>query len=482
MSLEGLSVTVNEVMNEVARRDLLEFTVKTMPTFKPDVYHDVYYRILTEFAKGNIKKLIITMPPQHGKSEGSTRRLPSFILGRNPNVKIAVASYSTPFARKFNRDVQRIIDTHEFVALFPKTTLNGSNVVTRSDNSLRNADEFEVVGYRGGLKAVGRGGALTGNAVDVMIMDDLYKDYSEGNSPVVRENVWDWYTTVVKTRLHNDSQELIVFTRWNEDDLIGRLEKKEQVITLESLDQIESIPQNAWVKINFEAIKTTPKTELDKREVGEPLWGAKHDLNKLNQTRDLDTEHFECLYQGNPKSKEGQLYTQFSTYDALPSLKIVKCYVDTADTGQDYLCGIVYGVGFDKKYYVLDVLYTQEPMELTEKYVPEMLIRNKVNLCDIESNNGGRGFARVVDKSTPNNIQINWFHQSGNKESRIFSNSALVQNNILLPKGWHNRFPLFFDHVMSYKKSFAANKHDDAADCLTGVIEKNVSLNEFFVV
>lgn len=107
--------------------------------------------------------------------------------------------------------------------------MNESNVVTVSDNYLRNSEEFEIVNKKGGLKAVGRGGALTGNAVDVMIMDDIYKDYAESNSPIIREAAWDWYTTVVKTRLHNDSQELIVFTRWHEDDLIGRLEKKKKL-------------------------------------------------------------------------------------------------------------------------------------------------------------------------------------------------------------------------------------------------------------
>ena len=148
-------------------------------------------------------------------------------LVKSQNSKIAVASYNTTFARKFNRDIQRIIDTKDYHSIFPETYLSSSKVVDVSSNFLRNTEEFEIVDHKGSLKAIGRGGALTGNSVDIMIMDDLYKDYAEGNSPIIRDAVWDWYTTVVKTRLHNDSQELIVFTRWNEDDLIGRLEKKE---------------------------------------------------------------------------------------------------------------------------------------------------------------------------------------------------------------------------------------------------------------
>lgn len=97
---------------------------------------------------------------------------------------------------------------------------------------LQTSEEFEIVGYGGSFQSVGRGGGLTGNKVDIAILDDLYKDAAEGNSPTVRESVWEWYTSAVKTRLHNGSQELIVFTRWHEEDLIGILEDKEGVRVL----------------------------------------------------------------------------------------------------------------------------------------------------------------------------------------------------------------------------------------------------------
>ncbi|MCP4372641.1 MAG: terminase, partial [Deltaproteobacteria bacterium] len=287
--------------------------------FQCGYIHKVYYEILNMFAHKQIKKLIITEPPQHGKSEGSTRRLPSYILGIDPDRKIAIGSYNQPFARKFNRDNQRIIDSHPYHNLFPDTTLNRSSIVTVSTNSLRNADEFEVVGYKGGVKAVGRGGALTGNPVDTMIMDDIYKDYAEGNSPIILESAWDWYTSVVRTRLHNDSQQLIVFTRWNENDLIGRLEETENVVEITDIAQIKDIDSNSWVKINFEAIKTGNPTPIDPREAGEPLWPERHSKEKLLEDRALDPEKFECLHQGNPKPKEGLLYSKFLTYTEYPT-------------------------------------------------------------------------------------------------------------------------------------------------------------------
>lgn len=468
---------IKSIQTELARRHLLQFTNYTYKKFQITPFHEVYYEVLNRFAHKEIKRLIITVPPQHGKSEGSTRRLPAYIFGLMPDTKIAIGSYNTTFARKFNRDIQRIIDDENYINVFPKTALNSSNFITTSSNHLRNTDEFEIVNHAGSLKALGRGGALTGNEVDVMIMDDLYKDYAEGNSPIIRDSVWDWYTSVVKTRLHNDSQELIVFTRWHEDDLIGRLEKREEVITIESLDDIEDINPRSWVKINFEAIKTGESTDIDPRTEGEALWPEKHSLEKLQDTRLLDPENFNCLYQGNPQSKEGLLYSKgFKTYSELPKLKIIKNYTDTADSGSDYLFSLVYGEALDNTdnhKYVIDVLYTKEGMEHTETKTADLLNRNRVNEAIFESNNGGRYFATNVQKHT--NTVIDWFYQSKNKESRIYSNAASVMDKVVFPSDWHIRWADLYDHLTNYKKIFKANKYDDCADVVTGIVESEVT-------
>lgn len=240
-SKEDLGELIHEQKLRKSRGNLLNFTKNTLEGFEVEPYHKAYYTLLDAFAKGKIKRLMVTMPPQHGKSEGSTRRLPAYMLGLNPNLKLAIASYNSTFASKFNRDTQRIIDDSFYTEVFPQTTLMGTGV--KADNNyLRNTSEFEIVGKTGGLKSVGRGGALTGNKVDVMIMDDLYKDYMEANSPIIRrDSVWDWYTTVVDSRLHNNSQQLIVFTRWHEEDLIGRLETLGKVKTINSLEDIDNI-------------------------------------------------------------------------------------------------------------------------------------------------------------------------------------------------------------------------------------------------
>jgi len=473
-SKEDVGELIHENKKRKSKNNLLHFTKYTLEGFDIQPYHKAYYTLLDAFAKKKIKRLIITMPPQHGKSEGSTRRLPAYILGKNPDIKIALASYNTTFASKFNRDVQRIIDTPFYADVFPGTKLNRSNVVTVSSNFLRNSIEFEVIDSKGGLKAVGRGGALTGSKVDVMIMDDLYKDYMEANSPIIRDSVWDWYTTVVDSRLHNNSQQLIVFTRWHEEDLIGRLEALGKVKTITDINDIDTIElkHDEWFKVNFQAIKQDEPTPIDPRESGTALWPTVHSKESLLSTMEMDVEKFECLYQGNPESQEGLLYTKFKTYDELPEIKQIKSYTDTADTGQDHLCSVVYGIalGEDKHLYILDVLYTDKPMEATEPLTIEQFQRNKVKIANIESNNGGRGFARVVDKGAVS-THVQWFHQSSNKEARIFSNSATVNNRVVMPKDWFLRWPRFYSDIVKYKKLFKANKFDDGPDTLTGIVE-----------
>jgi len=466
--LEYIAALKERLIRE-SRIHLLQFTKATMPTFIPAAFHNRYYNVLTDFAGGKIKKLMVFMPPQHGKSEGSTRRLPAYVLGRDPNRKIAVVSYNAPKARKFNREIQRVIDTPEYHEIFPETTLNASNVTTVAGAWLRNADECEICGYRGGFKTVGVGGALTGDPVDMLIMDDIYKDAKTAWSPTVRESVEDWYDTVAETRLHNDSQQLIVFTRWHENDLAGKLLAQQGVY-----DPVTN--PRGWVVVVYQAIKKGKPTEYDPREEGEALWPERHNIEKLESVRSRNNHVFQSLYQQDPKPAEGLMYEQgFREYEAIPySKKMVrKNYTDTADTGEDYLCSICY-VETETANYVTDILYTTKAMEYTEPKTTEMLAKNKTELAIIESNNGGRGFARNVESQSRimgnDKTSFKWFHQSENKAVRIFSKSADVQNLTYFPKGWDRMWPDFYNHVTTYMK-VGGNAHDDPEDVLTGMVE-----------
>lgn len=461
---------------EYAKDNILAFARYTMPTFHASDFHKKYYSVLNEFIKGNIKKLIISCPPQHGKSLGSSINVPAMMVGKNPDLKVATVCYSATKARKFGRKTKQLMMDKPYKEIY------GSRLAERTDTAFVNtAEEMEMVDHDGSLKMVGYHGGLTGDAVDVLIMDDLYKDWQEANSPTIRDNVIDWYVTVADTRLHNKSQQLIVFTRWHEEDLVGFIESTDTVVDITSLEDIADAPDDCWFKINFEAIKTNNQSDIDPREDGEPLWPERHSIDRLNKARAFDPIKFDALYQGDPQSKEGFLYGDFLTYKELPdNITIRKSYTDTADMGDDHLCSVVYDQSSTGLAYVIDVLYTQDAMEITEPKTANMMKINSVRQVRVESNNGGRGFARKVNELTPSSCSISWFTQSKNKEARIISNSATVTEKIVMPADWHMRWPKFYKDVVKYKRLFKSNKYDDAPDTLTGIAETLVTGEIYF--
>ncbi|MCD7970643.1 MAG: phage terminase large subunit [Alistipes sp.] len=435
-------------------------------------FHKTYYRLLQEFAMRRLRKVIVSIPPQHGKSLGSSVLLPAYMLGLDPGLKITIASYNATLASRFNKRAQRIMDSEEYAGLFPGTRIRP--LTSRSD-AVRTATQVEVEGHTGELFSVGREGSLTGNDVDIFILDDLYKDAIEANSPLIRDNCWEWYISVVRTRLHNDSSELIVFTRWHEEDLIGLILNKEKHIILEDPAQLTGFPSDTWLVLNLEALKDSPPTPVDPRLPGEPLWPARHGAELLAGKRALDPLKFECMYQGKPSVNEGLLYgDNFQTYDFLPPDTVKTAnYTDTADTGEDYLCSVCYNVGTDGSIYITDIVYSPEKMEVTEQLVARMLVANGTRIACFESNNGGRGFARAVGRLAPL-ARIEWFHQSANKEARILSNSATVLRYIRFPADWRLRWPTLYTHLATYRRLFRANRWHDAPDVLTAIIETEV--------
>ena len=460
-------------------------------SFQATPFHVAYYRVLDMFVHKKIHKLIIQAPPQHGKSQGSSRFVPADILGLFPDTKICISSYAATIAKDFNRDVQRIIDSPEYHAVFPDTVLNGSNVVTVADNYLRNSDVFEIVGHKGSLRVVGRGGSLTSKTVDVMIYDDLYKDGQEANSPIVRAAAWDWFTKVAQTRLHNDSQELIVFTRWHPEDIIGKIIETKKVIVAKNWSDFENIPEGAWVLVNFEAIKTGEPTEIDARQAGEPLWGARHSLERLLAQKELDPLGFQCMYQGNPGDATAFLYQPFKTWVEKSEWgRYVRsgCYVDVADEGDDFLFAASYDIFCSENQIwneskhrmepllfalITDIEFTDESTEVTTVTVPRLINVNGVQKAWIESNNGGAQFEKTVKKKVRATTVA--FYQGANKESRIVTDAPFVNQHIIMPFGWEKRYPAFYKHITGFLRNFDANEHDDGADGLTGIYEKEIA-------
>lgn len=490
-TLERIKSNPEALVRYVASQRFETFARYINPKLVMTNFHKVYYEILDRFAHKRIKKLIISCQPQIGKSEASSRLLPSFLLGMNPDLKIAICSYNADQAKSFNADVQRIVNGEAYKAVFPSTYFN--NKGARLDNVYKcNSEVSEPVGHRGFVRAVGRNGALTGKSIDVAILDDIYKDFNEANSALIREQAFKWFSTVVRTRLHNNSQEIIVFTRWHEDDIIGRLEKSgEKIVIPKSWADIENVPEDAWVMVNFPALKVGRPTELDPRQEGEVVWPEKHSKEQLLQARSLDPVQFECLYQGDPCSEESMLYGTFKTYtDKSEYGTFVRrgTCVDVADKGTDYLCGISYDIyrspntiynekshRFEPILYALvtDVLYTQDGTEVTSISLPMMINGNGSQKVWIEANNGGEQFAKGVEKRVRAMVQT--FFTRANKESRIISNASGVMQSIVFPIDWMTRYPVFAKDVTHFLRNFNGNAHDDAPDVLSQVYQREIA-------
>lgn len=311
----------SNIRAELARRNFADFVLYVFSNYQMQWFHKLICDKLTAFERGEIKKLMVFMPPQHGKSQLTTRLFPAYFLGKQPNAKTVISSYNSTLASRFNRDIQRVIDNKLYYEVFPDTLLNESNVVTISDSYLRNSEIFEIVGHQGFMKSVGRGGALTGTPVDLGIIDDPIKDRAEAMSETIREGLWSWYQDVFETRLHNSSQQILIQTRWHEHDLAGKL----------------LIRDNDWEVIVLEAIKENDYS-YDIREFGEVLWDEKHSIERILKVKETSPLTFNSLYQQSPKPLDeiGLLWTkniiESHRISHKPDLKRVVVSIDPATT------------------------------------------------------------------------------------------------------------------------------------------------------
>lgn len=406
--------------------------------------------------------LVVNMPPRHGKSR-TIGNFVEWVLGNDQTQKIMTGSYNETLSTSFSKGVRNTIqevkadeDKIVFSDIFPGVTIK------RGDGAM-NMWSLEN-GYNNYL-ATSPTGTATGFGASIMIIDDLIKSALEANNADTLEKHWEWFTNTMLSRLEEGGKIIIVMTRWHSLDLAGRI--------------IEEYGDSVKV-VQYKAVQEDGTMLCD-----EIL--SKESYEKKRKAMGVDIA--EANYQQNPIDIKGRLYQSFKTYTELPKDSLgrpvysaVKNYTDTADTGDDYLCSIDY-VEYNQEAYVINVIYTKEGMEITEPAVAKMFYEDKVNDADIESNNGGRGFARNVENILKNQYGSNKtiihpFFQSKNKKSRILSNSTWVMNHIYFPVNWMDRFPDYYTAMSRYQKE-GKNAHDDAPDATTGIAEK-INKGEIF--
>lgn len=415
---------------------------------------------LEKFFKSNkAERLMLFMPPQHGKSEIASRGGPAYALGLNPDISIAACSYGADLARKFNREVQRIMDAPGYTEVFPGSRLNGRRVADDSKgDALRNTHEFEIVGRKGNYKAVGIGGGLSGRKVDLAIIDDPVKDAKQAYSETIRESVWDWYLSVLNARLHNRSKVLIIMTRWHEDDLAGRLLKHQA---------------DEWEVISIPAIRERGGPEWDPRQVGEALWPNRHSLERLLEIKRITPQWFTSLYQQRPSPEEGGLIKKawFQRYNRIPAgpKSHTHFYLDGAYTekSQNDPSGILGGVLCNNSIYLTS--WASVRMEFPElvRWIPEHMKRNggtRSSGLIVEPKANGLSVIQELRRHTDINV-IEDKLPGGDKIARTAAVSATYSaQRLLVPEG-----EAWVDPYLQELALFPNGSHDEAVDCTNGL-------------
>lgn len=425
----------------------------------PDFYREdrpylkTLCRRLQAFCESDRKVLVVNMPPRHGKSRTAVL-LSQWLFGRDPSEQIMTGSYNETLSTTFARAVRDGIAEERFDPsrivfsdIFPQTRIKYGEAA---------AGKWALEGQYASYLATSPGGTATGFGARKLILDDLIKKAEEAFNEGALDKQWQWFTDTMLSRTETGYKIVIIMTRWATGDLAGR--------ALEHWPDAELITMKALQDdgtMLCDAVLTREDYEDKVRTMSEEIASAN--------------------YQQQPIDLKGRLYSSFKTYTDIPRdehgnplFTHIRSYTDTADTGADYLCSIIYGE-YAHEAYVLDIYYTKAPMEVTEPETARRLLAHGVNLAKIESNNGGRGFARNVQEQLKrlgsNRCRVEWFYQNENKVARILTNSTWVQDHIYYPVNWRDRWPEYAKAMLHYQKE-GKNAHDDAPDATTGVAEQ----------
>ena len=392
----------------LARRRLLPFIQKFNRNYQAGWVHEHICRQLERFVKRVERKesprLMIFMPPRHGKSEIASKNFPAWLLGHHPDWEIIASSYAVSLPIGFSRKVQSTIQDPAYKQLFPKTALHPK----------AQSAEAWMTTMEGGYVAAGVGGGITGKGAHVFIIDDPVKDAEEADSSVQRDKVWDWWGSTAKTRLAPGGGVLVIQTRWHDDDLSGRLLSQMKALQEEfqellddaqirykQLDPNDSINRtllkqeilqyqreleeiDRWEVIIYPAIATqdeyvdedgllvhdptdqelAEKKLVKVRSKGEALHEERYPLPRLrNMRRSMQPRHWAALYQQNPVPEEGLYFTKDMiryTASIPPTSELYLFSAWDLAVGErqqnDYTVGVVGGLDWQGQVHILEML------------------------------------------------------------------------------------------------------------------------------
>lgn len=460
---ETLTLTDGEltaIESEVCRESFFDFIQAVQPDYEFNWHHLVLIDALQRLAERQFERLIVMMPPRHGKSRTVSDLFPAWMLARDPNEQIIASSYSLDLASFFNRECQRTMTSAAYKRLFPQTKLREAG---QSGIGVRNNHRFDIVGAGGHYVSAGVGGGITGVGCTVGIIDDPVKNAQEADSKTYRDGVDEWHKTTFKTRFEPGAIEVICQTRWHEDDLTGRI--------LAAIEQGESTAKTEIV--SFPALC---EREEPHRKVGDALWESRFSRAALIQKKgEVGSRAWNALYQQRPAPDAGNLIKRdwFDEYDPKKvnlAGKTVNFFFDTAYTDKeanDPTAGIAY-VKDGEDYYVLEcVSKWLEFVELTA-FISDFCHSNgysRKSLIRVEPKATGKSVVQVLKRQTGLNV-LEADPPKESKTARVNSIAARLEaGRVLLPKGaiWT---VAFLDECAAFPNA----AHDDRVDCLTGMI------------
>lgn len=360
-----------------AQTSLIRFAKLMAPTPKepddPDksLYQDErFHRVMAvgveELVKGTFTRLIINMPPRHGKTELASKNLIPWFSGQVPEKSVIFGTYNEKYAGDIGKAVRDKMLHPAFGQVFPDAVLKGDSQAS---------DRLETT--TGGVLAfVGRGGTTTGRGGDLLVVDDPIKDRAEADSPTIRDNVWTWFSQIIGTRMMTDQARiLLIQTRWHEDDIVGRL-------TDPTNDYYDPDIAAGWKIIDLPAIAR--QDDVLGRKEGEALWPSRFGTTFLKEKQRQDPRGFSALYQGKPSPAQGMFFRSewLKTYKPSQLPKGLRHYASSDHAvsmkqGRDKTVLLSVGVDDDDNIYILPDTVMRQMEANTAVDAMLTLIRNR---------------------------------------------------------------------------------------------------------
>jgi predicted phage terminase large subunit-like protein len=466
--LAGQETAFKETMcRSLAGRSLMGFVAYTMPGYLMGWAHEIICHELDAFLGAVQRKesprLMLTMPPRHGKSQLTSRCFPAYAFGRHPDITVISTSYSADLSSRMNRDVQRIIDSDKYQQVFPGVGLSGKNIrSTASGNYLRNSDIFEIVDHRGSYRSAGVGGGITGMGGDIVIIDDPLKDRAEADSATIREKVWDWYTSTLYTRLAPGGGILLIQTRWHMDDLAGRL-----------LEAEKTGGGDTWRVVNFPAIAENDEPH---RRAGEALHPERYPLEQLEAIKStIGARDWAALYQQHPVPDGGAIFRREWIRHYLPKDRPASfdkmliswdmTFKDSDDS--DYVVGQVWGRK-GASFYLLDQVRGRLSFTATQQAFVDLAQKWPTALEKlVEDTANGPAIIDSLKKQIRGIIPVK---PDGSKTARAHAITPLFEaGNVLIPD------PQVYPWALDYETEllqFPSAAHDDQVDATTQALRR----------